>query len=322
MIITYINTMAAKLLAIPIESVLEKHASSLPEEKCINLLEKCQKEGHVLRETLELKHRGEKLYLEIVAAPKKDQTGAILVIQDNSEHYRIIEMRKDFIANASHELKTPITIIRGFAEALHDNPGLPNDTYAEITGKIVNNCEKMNTLIKDLLTLTDIEHIPESRLMECNLLELAENTKTTVEDAYPDAKIEVKASEEEDYYLLADPNLIELCLINLVENAAKYSEPPAEITITLKKEKEWMTVSIGDKGLGIPSNELEEIFQRFYRSEKSKYRKNKKIGGSGLGLSIVETIIAKHFGKITVDSVEGEGSTFKIYLPLRSEAGL
>jgi signal transduction histidine kinase len=270
---------------------------------------------------MQLKLRGEKLYIDIVAAPKKDKSGAILVLQDKTEHHRIIEMRKDFVANASHELKTPITIIRGFAEALHDNPDLPKDTYEEITAKIVNNCEKMNNLIKDLLTLTDIEHIPESRLMECNLSEIAENAKTTVGDAYPDAEINIRLSgKNDDYYLLADPNLIELCLVNLVENAAKYSPLPADITITLDKTEEWMTVAVTDKGIGIASDELEDIFQRFYRSEKSRY--NRKIGGSGLGLSIVETIIAKHFGKITVDSTEGVGSTFTVYLPLRTEADL
>lgn len=315
MIITYVNTQAAQFLEISIEDVLERPAQLLRQEQCIHLLEKCQKEEQVLRETLELKTSTEKIYLEIIAAPKKDETGAILVLQDKTEHYRIIEMRKDFIANASHELKTPITIIRGFAEALHDNPDLPRDTCTEVTGKIVRNCEKMTHLIKDLLTLTDIEHIPESRLMECNLLELAENVKTTVNDAYPEAHIEIQNEPEKDYYLMADPNLIELCLVNLVENAAKYSNAPATITISLEANEDWISIAVKDKGFGIHKSELENIFQRFYRSEKSRY--NKKIGGSGLGLSIVEMIIAKHFGKITVASVEGEGSTFTVYLPTK-----
>lgn len=229
-------------------------------------------------------------------------------------------MRKDFVANASHELKTPITIIRGFAEALHDNPDLPSDTYEQVTGKIVNNCEKMDVLIKDLLILTDIEHIPESRLMECDLVDITVNSETTVRDAYPNASIELHYSENEDYHLFADPNLIELCLINLIENAAKYSPPPAKISITLGKEDNWMTIAIKDNGLGIPKEELDAIFERFYRSEKSRY--DRKIGGSGLGLSIVEMIIAKHFGKITVDSTEGKGSTFTVYLPITRDRNI
>lgn len=314
MIITYVNSMASKVLEIDIKEVLDQPLNSLKNDQCISLIEKCQKENKILRENMEVTLQGEKLFLEIVAAPKNNETGAILILQDKTEHYRLIEMRKDFVANASHELKTPITIIRGFAEALHDNPDLPQSTQAEITAKIVNNCEKMNNLIKDLLTLTDIEHIPESRLMEVNILELAENAKNAVQEVYSDAEITIQFQKEEDYYLLADPNLIELCLINLTENAAKYSEPPARITLTLEKKEGWMTIAIRDKGYGIPKSDLKNIFLRFFRSEASYF--GKKIAGSGLGLSIVQMIIAKHFGKITVDSIQGKGSTFTVYLPL------
>lgn len=314
MFITFFNSMAAKILGLRRHAVLDRHASCLKEEKCITLLDMCQKKGEILTETLQLKRDGETFYFDLVAAPKMNKTGAILVIQDKSEHYRIIEMRKDFIANASHELKTPITIIRGFAEALHDNPELGKEIYFDITSKIVNNCEKMNTLIKDLLTLTDIEHIPESRLVSCDLLTLAVNAQHTVQDAYSDASIALNVIEDEEHPLVADPNLIELALANLIENAAKYSKGSAEITITVGKEQGQYKIAIADKGIGIPKKDLEYIFQRFYRVDKSRA---KKINGTGLGLSIVETIIAKHFGSITVDSVEGEGSTFTIYLPIQ-----
>ncbi|MFQ5730273.1 MAG: sensor histidine kinase, partial [Waddliaceae bacterium] len=144
--------------------------------------------------------------------------------------------------------------------------------------------------------------------------DLAYNAMNTVQDAYPDAKIELVKLKDEDFHFLADPNLIDLALTNLVENAAKYSPVPADITITLDHEGGEYKVSISDKGMGIPKEELENIFIRFYRVEKSRA---KKIGGTGLGLSIVETIIDKHFGRITVDSEVGKGSTFTVYLPMR-----
>lgn len=317
-IINFVNTMAAKLLHKNREDLLDLPIENLDNEICINLLKRCQEENKILTETLEMKRRGEKIFLDLVAAPKQDGAGAILVIQDKTDHYRIIEMRKDFVANASHELKTPITIIRGFAETLHDNPDLPKETSEVIMEKIVNNCQKMNNLIKDLLTLTDIEHIPESRLLETDLTELVQGIKETVTDAYPDANIVINQEKEEDFFLLADPNLLELALTNLVENAAKYSVPPASIAITLDKSDDWLKVGITDKGIGIPKKELESIFQRFYRVDKSRAKKGGR-GGSGLGLSIVETIVDKHFGKITVDSEVGKGSTFTVYLPVRRD---
>lgn len=314
--VTFVNTMALRLLHLKLEEILNQHVSQLKQDNCAQLLERCQKEETLLTDTLELKQFGVKRFVDLVAAPKKDATGAILVLQDKTEHYKIIEMRKDFVANASHELKTPITIIQGFAEALHDHPDLPRDTAVEVTKKIVRSCRKMTLLIKDLLTLTDIEQIPESRLMDCDLAELVENAKGVVQDVYPDAEMVIH-QEGNDFHLLADPNLLELAFTNLIENAAKYSDPPAHIMITLEKERDRVKIAISDRGIGIAKNELEKIFQRFYRSGRSRSKRGE--GGSGLGLSIVETIVAKHFGKITVESEEGKGSTFTIDLPIKRE---
>jgi two-component system, OmpR family, phosphate regulon sensor histidine kinase PhoR len=316
--IIFANTMACKILGLKPSYILNEPMEILNQPKCYELVMKCQREGRPMTDTMEIRTVEGKRFFDLVAAPKKNATGAILVLQDKTEHYRLIEMRKDFVANASHELKTPITIIQGFAEALHDNPDLPVETSAEITTKILRNCVKMTLLIKDLLTLTDIEHIPESRLLDTDLLELINTVKTTVQDAYRDAQITIQSDPDQDYLILADPYLLELALNNLVENAAKYSPSPAQISISLFHEKEWIRIAVSDQGFGIPKKELENIFQRFYRIDTSRL---KKIGGSGLGLSIVETIIAKHFGKIAVESKEGVGSTFTIYLPVKREQG-
>lgn len=314
--ITFANTMACKLLHLTPSSLLNESLEALKQPKCSELVQMCQKDATIMTDTLEIKLNGDKRFFDLVAAPKKNAKGAILVLQDKTEHHKLIEMRKDFVANASHELKTPITIIQGFAEALHDNPDLPTETSTEITKKIVRNCIKMTMLIKDLLTLTDIEHIPESRLLETDLLDLVNTVKSTVQDAYPEAKITIHADPEELYILLADPYLLELAFNNLIENAAKYSPAPAKVDITLSKEKESLKVQIKDKGYGIPKQELENIFERFYRADNHRA---KRIPGSGLGLSIVETIIAKHFGEILVESEEGKGSTFTVSLPTKRD---
>ena len=220
-------------------------------------------------------------------------------------------MRKEFIANASHELKTPITIIRGFAETLHDNPQLPVAMLADITEKIVRNCQRMTTLIKDLLTLSDIENLPSSRLVECNLIELMEHCREMALSVHPSAKIAI-SSNKPNLSLIVDPALMEHAFINLIDNAAKYSNQPAEINIILTDLEDAVRIQIADKGIGIPSQDLDHIFERFYTVNKAHSR---KLGGSGLGLSIVQNIVQKHQGKVSVESELGKGTTFTILLP-------
>lgn len=312
LIVTYANHTALKLLNIRREELIGFSFSTANQQECLHLLKQCQEERKALTDTLTIKREGEKIYLDIIAAPKKNQSGAVLVMENKSEHHKMIEMRKNFVANASHELKTPITIIRGFAETLHDNPELPLDTFTNITNKIVNNCKRMSTLIKNLLTLTDVEHVSESRLMECNLNILLHNCCQTLRDLHPDANVSFHTEEQNGITLLADPLLLEMAFMNILENAAKYSEPPARVSISLQQDKEWVKLVVEDKGIGIPESDLENIFQRFYTVNKAHSR---KLGGSGLGLSIVESIIEKHKGRISVASQLGHGTAFTILLP-------
>lgn len=312
MIVTYANHAALKLLGMDSENLIGQSFSSAQEYKCYALLISCCKEKKPLSDILHIKIKGQKLSLEVVAAPKKDNSGAILVLQDKTAHYKMLEMHKDFIANASHELKTPITIIQGFAESLHDNPDLPRDTRVEITAKIERNCRRMGALIKNLLALSDVEKLPYSRLMECDLCAIIQNCCSILKDAYGDAHIQIQIPSQKEMAVEADPHLIEMAFMNLIENAAKYSQAPAQINIALDHLGEWIKVSITDQGIGIPAADLEHIFQRFYTVDKTRSR---KLGGSGLGLSIVETIIEKHSGKISVSSELGQGTTFTVMLP-------
>lgn len=309
--ITYANQSALKQLHFDIVSLIGQHFSVTHQNKCQELLVACQEENIPLTDTMILSE-GFKTYLDIVAAPKRDNKGAILVLQDKTAHYRVLEMRKDFVANASHELKTPITIIRGFAETLHDNPELPQEMMIQILGKIVRNCDRMTNLIKDLLTLSDIENIPESRLEECNMVQIAENCRDMVLNVHPSASIRIEDLSKHGIHIVADPSLMELAIMNLIENAAKYSNPPAQITVTLEESGSWVKISVADQGIGIPAADVEHIFEKFFTVDKAHSR---KMGGSGLGLSIVQTIIEKHFGQISVQSELGKGTTFTILLP-------
>lgn len=314
--ISYVNNMANKLLGLSKE-LIGKNFASINQEKCLLLLQECQKEQIPLTDDMILNQEGKKTYLEIIAAPKKENGGAILVIQDHTSQYKINEMRRDFIANASHELKTPITVIRGFAEAIHDNPDLPREVQEQVTAKIVRNCQRMTSLIKDLLTLADVENIPHSRLTECDVEKLINHCCSMVLEVFPDTQMHINKSDGfEGLHIIADPSLLELAFMNLIENAVKYSNKPAKVYISLKETDKEVIIAVKDEGIGIPLPDQEHIFDRFYTVDKAH---SQKMGGSGLGLSIVKTIVEKHFGHISLESALGKGTTFTVRLPKRED---
>ena len=139
-----------------------------------------------------------------------------------------------------------------------------------------------------------MEHLPESRLLHCDFEALVSNAIHMVKDVYRDAQIDLKLSDGGDFHILGDSSLLDMAIFNLIENAAKYSDSPATISVNLEHKGDWIELKVKDKGMGIPAKDLPHIFERFYRVDKSRSR---KIGGSGLGLSIVEMIINKHFGQ-------------------------
>ncbi len=317
----YINFIGTKMIGVPRRQLLGRPFPEVQDtlysqllDKCRFLLESCQEKRSVLTDSIFLGD-GKKVYLDLIAAPKAQRNGAILVLQDKSSHYKVLEMGKDFVANASHELRTPITIIKGFAETLQDLPELPRDMVVDITEKIVRNCQRMDTLVKNLLTLADLENLPDSRFQECDLVVLAETCRQVVLAVYETAQINIEKNSE-SITVAADPDILELAIINLLDNAAKYSNPPAKISIKIEQEGDEACIFISDEGIGIPPADLEHIFERFYTVDKARSR---RLGGAGLGLSIVRTIVEKHHGTISVTSVAGAGTTFSLRLPIHRQ---
>lgn len=308
--VSYINSSAINLLNRPREELIGKDFEYAGQEEADQLLMACRRDNVPKHASTQMGTH----YVDLTAVPIKEERGAVLVIQDKTPEYKMEIMRKDFVANASHELKTPIQIILGYAEALHDGEDLPLAKKQEITARIVRNCERMNQIIKDLLVLSDVENLPESRLDKVNLLSMIEHCKTTLQAMYPEAHVSTDALTKEEPILFGDPYLLELAVQNLLNNAAKYSEPPAHITLTIQEDGDYLTLSVKDRGIGIPAADIENLFQRFYTVNKAHSR---KLGGSGLGLSIVQTIIEKHGGSIRVESTLGVGSTFTLILPKR-----
>ena len=289
----------------------------LPDElnpKYQRLLEQCCQRKTLIVDEMEIRRANDRLYLNVVATPREYGGGALLVLHDKSIYHRMLEMRKAFIANASHELKTPITVIRGFAETFHDNTDLPKETIQEVTHRIVDNCRRMTSIIKNLLTLADIENLPSFRVLSHNVIEIIHGCVTTIQSIWTEAEITVIYDRQEMFDVEVDDSLIEMAITNLLDNAVKYSEGKPCIEVIVSKNESWVMVEVKDHGIGIPECDLENIFQRFYRVNKVH---STRLGGSGLGLSIVETIINKHLGKIEVRSSLGHGTTFTIFLPIK-----
>lgn len=314
--IRFINHIAEAILNVKKEDVIGKKFAYLKQPKCQELLRSSQYNKMPMTAVISLEGK-RKSYFDAMAVPRGKTEGAILVLQDKTSLHKVLELGRDFIANASHELKTPITIIRGFAETLHDHPELSREVSIEITKKIVTNCQRMETLVKNLLTLAAIdERIPRSRMQICDLMDLAAQARMTILAVHPEAEITIEQVGNEPVDLPADSDLLYQAVLNLLDNAVKYSRPPSKVMVNLEKREKEVTIKVSDKGIGIPQDDLEKIFERFYAVDKSYSR---SLGGSGLGLSIVERIIEKHRGSISVESELGKGTTFTIILPVFKE---
>ena len=310
--VSYANRKALSFLDLP-QSVIGKPFPGGLNPKYQWLLEQCCQKNTLVIDEIEIRRSNDRLYMNVVATPRVCGGGALLVLHDTSVQHRMLEMRKAFIANASHELKTPITVIRGFAETLHENADLPKKTVGEVTKRIVDNCRRMTSIIKNLLALADIENLPSFRISSRDLVPIIQSCMATIQSIRTDAEISFQYDVNDTFDVEIDESLIEMAITNLLDNAVKYSKGPAVIDLSLKRKGAWLTIEIQDHGIGIPEADLEHIFQRFYRVNKAH---SIKLDGSGLGLSIVETIINKHLGTIEVRSTIEQGSTFIVTLPV------
>ncbi len=321
--VTFANEVSCRMLQLPHDTLIGQTLSRLKTESLAleGLAKKCHEGVLQALQTSEMIVQtwvfgeGGRVYLDLITAPLAHQSGAILVLQDKTSDYKVIEMGKDFVANASHELKTPITIIKGFAETLQDIPHLSKEMLGEIIEKIVRTSGRLDRLVKSLLTLADIENFSEENFCAHDLFPLIEDCREILLAAHPEASLEIQKMCPE-VSVQIDRDLLELAIMNLLENAVKYSPAPAKIRVLCElSDKDHVRITIQDYGIGIPEKDLPHIFDRFYTVDKARSRKS---GGAGLGLSIVKTVIDKHKGMIKVSSELGKGSRFVVTLPVKN----
>jgi two-component system phosphate regulon sensor histidine kinase PhoR len=240
--------------------------------------------------------------------------GAVVVFNDVSRLRRLENLRSDFVANVSHELKTPITSIKGFIETLLD--GAMNDpAEAERFLRIVaKHADRLNAIIDDLLTLSRLEQGGKEgmEVQQTGLAGLMNSAAEVCSHRAGNKEISIRIECPDNLAAAVNPPLIEQALINLIGNAVKYSQPGKTVAVRAAQGPDGVTLSVADQGYGIEPEHLERLFERFYRVDKGRSRQE---GGTGLGLAIVKHIAQAHGGSVSVQSTFGKGSTFSIFIP-------
>ncbi len=257
-----------------------------------------------------------------MAGDSQGPLGAVVVARDTTELNRLIEMRRDFVANVSHELKTPLAAIRGYAETLRDGALAEPATAARFTGRILRQCERLQALLADLLTLSRLESLERAPQHEpVDLLALVQRAVELMAKAAEEKGVEVRVEAQEVPplpRLAGDAEGLERLVVNLLDNAIKYNRPQGRATLRLQSRGGQALLEVADTGIGIPPDALGRIFERFYRVDKGRARED---GGTGLGLAIVKHVAQAHGGQVEVESRLGQGSTFRVHLPLAGAAG-
>ena len=276
------------------------------------MLDRVQRQGGSVRDTLYLAR--EERIVQVYAARVSDADGgALAVISDITRLRKLEQMRSDFVANVTHELKTPLTSIRGYIELLKSGERDAETTrsFYEI---IEIEAERLQKLTDDLLQLSEIEHAaPES---EVPLSSLAETVGRAAETLGPEAEarhIGLRLFIPPDLQVRAHPRRLYQLMKNLMENGIKYNRDGGILNVSAAVERSAVVIRVHDTGIGIPPEHQDRIFERFYRVDKGRSR---ELGGTGLGLSIVKHIVGLYGGDVGVASEPGVGTTFTVRFPM------
>jgi two-component system phosphate regulon sensor histidine kinase PhoR len=257
--------------------------------------------------------------IELHVAPLRGAdgvTGAVMVLHNVTQVRRLNAVRRDFVANVSHELKTPLTVITGVIETLLDDPDMALGTRDRFLGKTLNQCNRLTTLVHDLLTLSRVE--TEEEALELRRMDLrgpvqesvrvltgqAEEKGITLETSLPTESVMIRGAYE----------ALRQVVDNLLSNAIRYTPSGGNVWVRLREDDGAALLEVEDTGLGLEPKHQARIFQRFYRVDKARSR---ELGGTGLGLSIVKHVVLAHKGGVAVQSRPGHGSTFSVRVPLQ-----
>lgn len=285
-----------------------RHADVLIEAAAKRLLALALR-GHESREKIQLAGPPQRV-LEVRAIPLADG-GAISIMDDVTETWRIDQVRTDFVANVSHELKTPVGAISILAETIEGETD--DDLVLRLAGRMVNEAQRMSRTIDDLLKLSQIELGGE---MTMTRIDIADVVSEAIERVSPiairDGVPLLVEAEKGQAIVSGDFFQLLSAIVNLIENAVKYSDQNHQVDVRVVASDDTISVEVEDRGIGIPADSIDRIFERFYRVDRARSRAT---GGTGLGLSIVRHVATNHGGEVNVRSREGEGSVFILRIP-------
>ena len=236
--------------------------------------------------------------------------GVLLVFHDITELKKLEQVRRDFVANVSHELKTPITSIKGFSETLLDGAMDDREALRQFLNIILQESERLQTLIQDLLDLSKIEQQGFNLSVEkVNVITIINEVITIVNRKAEEKNISILFEKDmEPIIIEADPYRLKQIFINIVSNALAYTTNNGSVAIKVTNDSSKVYIDIEDTGIGIEQSEIPRIFERFYRVDRARSRNS---GGTGLGLAIVKHLVEAHKGLVTVQSEVGKGSVFR-----------
>lgn len=319
------NAAAASLLGLPKS---DYHGALLGEVvRSVEILEVARdtisQRSEKRREVVFRDANGNEHFVEIRGHPWVDRDqrwfGCVLVLHDATRLWQLERIRRDFVANVSHELKTPITSIKGAAETLLDGAADDSDARSRFLQIIARHADRLNAIITDLLLLARVEQEGEMQPLARQFVPIGRLLQESVQICRSRAlekNIEIEVSCPPALTARVAPDLLEQAVINLLDNAIKYSDPGKPVRVMAKAIDGDLDISVEDHGCGIAPEHLPRIFERFYRVDKARSR---AVGGTGLGLAIVKHIVQLHHGTVSVQSKEGHGSTFTIKIPLQVE---
>ena len=285
-----------------------RHIDVLVDEAAERIIKKSRETGSVVRETLEL--FGPPPRTLVIEAMPLEGSKSIAIIEDISERTRIDAVRTDFVANISHELKTPVGALSILADTIRDEDDLK--VIHRLSSKMVKEANRMAQTIDDLLELSRIELdgsvVPEPVSVYSVIAESIDRMAYFAAQAGIGV---VSQLPEDDCVVKGDRLQLVSAVSNLIDNAVKYSEKGDKVTVRVTPLEATVDISVSDEGIGIPQSDIDRIFERFYRVDRARSRGT---GGTGLGLSIVRHVMNNHGGSVNVTSQEGEGSTFVLTL--------
>lgn len=319
--VTLFNPAAERMFGMGQDSITGRKLDSFSNLRDVSaIIAQALVDGKTVRRELEMR-APVRLELNAYASPVNDQDGktcgALVVLRDVTEYRRLLEMRKDFVANVSHELRTPVASVRAVVGALQSGAIDDPDAAGRFLGSLDSEIERLSRLLEELLNLSELE---SGKKGLCRSLvpvrKLAEEAAHDLLSRAEEASLSIRISLAEEMIAFIDGQQFRQVMVNLLDNAIKYTPGGGFIEVFGREADDFITVSVRDTGVGIPMQHLDRIFERFYRVDKGRSR---KMGGTGLGLAIVQNIVEAHGGRVMVESEVGQGSTFTIVLPKRDD---